>query len=157
MKRVVRIVWISALSGLAFLSACLSSRGLTRAERKKLIQERDSIERSIANLPPVDTLYPVREEYYFLMNRLDSIDFRLGKDVDLAKNIRSRELQSRMDVLYRTKHQVEYARVYGSPEMMEGYYRSQAAYLQELEDSIQIIQKELRLLENTNMESEPRH
>ena len=45
MKKVVRTVWIGALSGLAFLAACCTTKGgLTRAERKQLIKERDSIQ-----------------------------------------------------------------------------------------------------------------
>ena len=44
MKKVVRTVWIGALSGLAFLAACCSQNGLTRKERKQLIKERDSIQ-----------------------------------------------------------------------------------------------------------------
>lgn len=43
MKKVVRTVWIGLLSGLAFLVACTSSNGLTRAEKKQLKAERISI------------------------------------------------------------------------------------------------------------------
>ena len=48
MKKVVRSIWICALSGLAFLGACCSSRGLSRAEKKKLMKERDAIEQTLA-------------------------------------------------------------------------------------------------------------
>ena len=44
MKKVVRTVYIGALSGLAFLAACCSQNGLTRKERKQLVKERDSIQ-----------------------------------------------------------------------------------------------------------------
>ena len=44
MKKVVRTVWIGALSGLAFLAACCSTKGLSKAERKQLMHERDSIQ-----------------------------------------------------------------------------------------------------------------
>ena len=40
MKKVVRTVWISLLSGLAFLVACTCQNKLTRAEKKQLKQER---------------------------------------------------------------------------------------------------------------------
>ena len=44
MKKVVRTVWIGALSGLAFLAACCSTKGLSKAEKEKLARERDSIQ-----------------------------------------------------------------------------------------------------------------
>ena len=40
MKKVVRTVWISLLTGLAFLVACTTPKGLTRAEKKQLKAER---------------------------------------------------------------------------------------------------------------------
>ena len=101
MKKVVRIVWIGALSGLAFLTACFSWRGLSKAEKKKLVEERDTIERTLAATPAEDTtsmIYlAIQEKRYGLMNRLDSINFKLGEDVDVARNVRRRELQLRID------------------------------------------------------------
>ena len=44
MKKVVQTVWICALTGMAFLAACCTSKGLTRAERKQLKHDRDSIQ-----------------------------------------------------------------------------------------------------------------
>ena len=46
MKKVVRTVWVSLLSGLAFLVACASPNGLSRAEKKQLKAERAAIIRS---------------------------------------------------------------------------------------------------------------
>lgn len=43
MKKVVRSVWICALTGLAFLAACISQNGLTRAQRRHLTKERDAL------------------------------------------------------------------------------------------------------------------
>lgn len=43
MKKIVRTVWISALSGLAFLVACTSQNKLSRAEKKQLKQERTEL------------------------------------------------------------------------------------------------------------------
>lgn len=47
MKKITRTVWVGILSGLALLTACFSSKGLTKAERNQLVQERDSIQRVI--------------------------------------------------------------------------------------------------------------
>lgn len=58
MKKIVRIVWISALSGLAFLAACCTQNGLTRKERKQLLKEREQVEMELANYE-----YPSEEIY----------------------------------------------------------------------------------------------
>jgi hypothetical protein len=124
MKKVVRMVAIGALSGLAFLTACFGSRGLSRAERKKLMAERDTVEQALAETPMVDTSTMGFVEFqsmrYSLMNKLDSINFRLGEDVNSARNIRRRELQLRLDAVSKDLFDFENAVIYGSPEMLEG-------------------------------------
>ena len=47
MKKIVRTVWISLLTGLAFLAACTTHNRLTKAERKQLKSERTSIEEAL--------------------------------------------------------------------------------------------------------------
>ena len=43
MKKVVRSVWIGALTGLAFLAACTTQNGLTRAQIRRLNKDRDAL------------------------------------------------------------------------------------------------------------------
>ena len=48
MKKLVRTVYIGALSGLAFLAACCTTKGLSKAEKKQLEHDRDSIQQILA-------------------------------------------------------------------------------------------------------------
>ena len=161
MKKVVRIVWISALSGLAFLGACCSSRGLSRAEKKKLVKERDAIEKALAQELSFkeDTGYwdfvVERAERYELMNKLDSINFRLGEDVDLAKNVHRRELQGHLDTLYYSLYNFDNALVYGPPDDMDSYYDERAGIRRAMVADIKNTKKELELLDQTEMEQNP--
>ena len=161
MKKVVRIVWISALSGLAFLGACCSSRGLSRAEKKKLVKERDAIEKALAQELSFkeDTGYwdfvVERAERYELMNKLDSINFRLGEDVDLAKNVHRRELQGHLDTLYFSLYNFDNALIYGPPDDMDSYYDERAGIRRAMVADIKNTKKELELLDQTEMEQNP--
>ena len=128
MKKVVRTVWIGALSGLAFLAACCSTRGgLTKAERKQLIKERDSIQQilsrregsTIYGTPEIMAQYKL--ENYRLQCELDSINSRLGEDVDLEKSAQRYQLQLRINELRQVISQRESSCIYGSPEVMEEY------------------------------------
>ena len=158
MKKTIRIVWISVLSGLAFLAACCGSRGLSRAERKKLVKERESIEKTLAEMPVPDSgrvvnYYKLQEERYGLMNKLDSINFRLGEDIDLAKNVRRRELLLRLDSLDYAQYIFDNTVVYGPPEGMdESYYARRAFEQSEINKGIQETKKELELLDQLEME-----
>ena len=86
MKKVVRTVWIGALSGLAFLAACCTTKGgLTKAERKQLMKERDSIQ-EILKMREMAAVYGSPEiiqayglETLRLRNQLDSINYKLGE------------------------------------------------------------------------------
>ena len=161
MKKVVRIVWISALSGLAFLGACCSSRGLSRAEKKKLVKERDAIEKALAQELSFkeDTGYwdfvVERAERYELMNKLDSINFRLGEDVDLAKNVHRRELQGHLDTLYFSLYNFDNALIYGPPDDMDSYYDERVGIRRAMVADIKNTKKELELLDQTEMEQNP--
>ena len=161
MKKVVRIVWISALSGLAFLGACCSSRGLSRAEKKKLVKERDAIEKALAQELSFkeDTGYwdfvVERAERYELMNKLDSINFRLGEDVDLDKNVHRRELQGHLDTLYFSLYNFDNALIYGPPDDMDSYYDERAGIRRAMVADIKNTKKELELLDQTEMEQNP--
>lgn len=148
MKKVVRTVWIGALSGLAFLAACCSQNGLTRKERKQLVKQRDSIQEiltrregaAVYGSPEIIARYGA--ETYRLRSQLDSINYKLGEDVDLEKSARRVALQDRIVELQAALQRREGACVYGSPEIIEEYGRE----TQRMRDEIQAIRKELREL-----------
>ena len=148
MKKVVRTVWIGALSGLAFLAACCSTKGLSKAERKQLIKERDSIQdiltrregAAVYGSPEIIARYGL--ETYRLQNQLDSINAKLGEDVDLEKSARRLALQERIADLQAAWQRREGACVYGSPEIIEEYGKE----TQRMRDELQAVKKELREL-----------
>ncbi len=149
MKKVVRIVWIGALSGLAFLAACCSSKGLTRKERKQLVKARDSIQ-EVLKMREMAAVYGSPEiianygaETYRLRCQLDSINARLGEDVDLEKSARRVALQERIAELQAALQRREGACVYGSPEIIQAYGRE----TQRLRDEVEAVRKELRELD----------
>ena len=143
MKKVVRTVYIGALSGLAFLAACCSQNGLTRKERKQLVKERDSIQEiikkremaAVYGSPEIIQNYGL--ETMRLRTHLDTINYRLGEDVDLEKSaqqlkekemkvekaMKISELRQRLETLQNTIRERESACVYGSPEIIEEYGR----------------------------------
>ena len=146
MKKIVRTVWISALSGMAFLTACCTSKGLTRSERKQLVKERDSIQ-EILKMREMAAVYGSPEvlanyaaETYRLRSQLDSINYKLGEDVDLEKSARRVELQERIAELQAALQRREGACVYGSPEIIEEYGRE----TQRMRDEVEALRKELR-------------
>ena len=144
MKKVIRIVWISALSGLAFLTACWTHNGLTKKERKQLTEERVALERELKDrysfiekyqLDDIEEVrgdayasYEYKKDVYALQNRLDSINFRLGDSIDLDRNIRRRQILQRIDSLGYLVNDNDSACVYGPPPgMYEEYDKKQAA------------------------------
>ena len=152
MKKVVRTVWISALSGLAFLAACCSTKGLSKAEKKQLEQDRDSIQEiltrregaAVYGSPEIIARYGV--ENYRLQNQLDSINAKLGEDVDLEKSARRLALQERIADLQAALQRREGACVYGSPEVIEEYGKE----TQRMRDELEATRKELRDLNEPN-------
>lgn len=148
MKKVVRTVWIGTLSGLAFLAACCSAKGLSKAERKQLERERDSIQdiltrregAAVYGSPEIIANYAA--ETYRLRSQLDSINYKLGEDVDLEKSARRVALQERIAELQAALQRREGACVYGSPEIIEEYGRE----TQRMRDEITAIRKELKEL-----------
>lgn len=85
MKKVVRTVWISVLSGLAFLVACNCQNKLTRAERKQLKAERTALMEQIKQTHEEAIVYDnpdqvmiVKRNELELRNRLEEINIRLG-------------------------------------------------------------------------------
>ena len=160
MKKIVRIVWIGTLTGVAFLAACCSPKGLTRAEKKQLKRDRDSIQQILDMhwmSTPEDN--PVaKAEFEAEANRLqyqiDTINYRLGKDVDVEKSKQLLEesqqqveqskqdaedgnqyasLQQRIDELRKAIQLREGACVYGSPEVIKNYGKKTQEMKEELE------------------------
>ena len=140
MKKIVRTVWIGALSGLAFLAACCSQNGLTRKERKQLVKERDSIQEILTGREGA-VIYGTPEimarraaDTYRLQSQLDSINAKLGEEVDLEKSARRVALQERIVELQQALQQREGACVYGSPEIIEEFGKETQRMRQEVED-----------------------
>ena len=150
MKKVVRTVWIGVLSGLAFLVACASSNGLTRKERKQLKHDRDSIQ-EVLNMHEMAAVYGspeiianYRAETYRLQYELDSINHRLGKDIDMEKSKQRYALQKQLAELQKALQRREGACVYGSPEVIQRFGEETRRMRQEAED----LEKQIRELDN---------
>lgn len=148
MKKIARTVWIGALSGLAFLTACADSKGLSRQERKQLMKERDDIRELLRAREGADiygspeVMDRFRVETYRLQNQLDSINAKLGVEVDLERSARRLDLQERLAKLRAVLLEREQACVYGSPEIIEEYGRETGRIRGEVEG----LEKELREL-----------
>lgn len=148
MKKVVRTVCIGVLSGLAFLAACTTTNGLSRKERKQLIKERDAIQGILARRegaavygsPEIIARYGA--ETYRLRSQLDTINAKLGVNVDLEKSARRVALQERIVELQEALQRREGACVYGSPEIIEEYGRE----TQRMREEMQGLKKQLKEL-----------
>lgn len=93
MKKIVRTVWISILSGLAFLVACTTTKGLSRAERKQLKAERVEILNQIDQqrqesdgVEDITAMMGYRNTELQLRERLCQIDSLLGNNEALVDN-----------------------------------------------------------------------
>lgn len=147
MKKVVRTVWIGVLSGLAFLSACCSSNGLSRKERRQLVKERDSIQ-EILNMREMAAVYGSPDVIAFygaenarLQYELDSINHRLGKEVDMEKSKQRMALKKQLAELQQALQYREGACVYGSPEVIQRYGEETRQLRQQVEELRQQIQE----------------
>ena len=152
MKKVVRTVWISALSGLAFLAACCSTKGLSKAEKKQLERERDSIQdiltrregAAVYGTPEIIANYAA--ETYRLRSKLDSLNYKLGEDVDLERSARRVALQEHIAELQAAIQRREGACVYGSPEIIQEYGKE----TQRMRNEVDALRKELKDLNSNN-------
>ena len=135
---------------MAFLAACCTSKGLTRAERKQLKHDRDSIQ-EILKMREMSAVYGSPEiiadysaETARLRYQLDSINQRLGKkDVDLEKSKPRSDLEQRLAELKRNLQRREGACVYGSPEVIQRYGEETNRLRQEIEN----VEKQLQELD----------
>ena len=148
MKKIVRTIWVGALSGMALLTACCGQKGLSRQERKQLLKERNNIQEilkareheCVYGSPEVMDRY--QAEHYRLQNKLDSINAKLGQEVDLEKSARRVKLQEQIASLRAVLMERESSCVYGSPEVIEEYGRETNRLRGEMEK----LEKELREL-----------
>ena len=136
MKKVVRTVWISLLSGLAFLVACTSSKGLSRSEKKHLKEERTAIIAEIDQkrqesqiVEDAGIMLRFRDNELGLRQRLGEINELLGDDEAKADNekqigIIHNEMDSLVAVLEKDR---EHPLLYGVPI-------EDPTYLQRLKD-----------------------
>ncbi len=149
MKKVVRKIWIGTLSGLAFFTACCGQKGLSRQERKQLIKERNNIQEilkeressCVYGSPEVLERYSL--ETYRLRNKLDSINAKLGENIDLEKNARRLKLREQLSDLRATLKERESSCVYGSPEIIEEYRRE----TDRLRDQVMKVEQALKELD----------
>ena len=93
MKKIVRTVWISLLTGLAFLAACTCTKGLSRSEKKQLIAERnvlmEQIEKNqekvnLSNDP--DAVLKLKLDEIDLRKQVNDINVRLKDDEARERN-----------------------------------------------------------------------
>ena len=86
MKKFTRTIWIGILSALAFLGACNSHTGLTKAERAQLVKERDSIQEIITRRESScvygspEIIQQYGQETRRLRDQLNEINTRLEED-----------------------------------------------------------------------------
>ena len=145
---------------MAFLVACCSTKGLTRAEKKQLKRDRDSIQQildmhwmsSIEDGNPVDSA-EFKLESDRLQYQIDSINYRLGKRVNIDESKQLLEnskqkvemyndrnfLVKRIEELRTALQMRESACVYGSPEVMEKYGKK----TQEMRNELKALENQL--------------
>mgnify|MGYP003321112290 CR=1 FL=1 len=111
MKKVVRIVWISLLSGLAFLAACVSNHNSSKGSKFETLYGSPEVDAPVAN----------QEEINEMNARLDRIEQRINEMKGPDKNERRKQLQQQLDSISEILHRREGACIYGSPEVMERY------------------------------------
>lgn len=96
MKRIIRIVWISALTGLAFLVACTSQNRMSRQERKELKNKRALIEQELSKFQ--DQEYLQWEEGLLQAEPGDDISVQMKNLQTLSRN-NQEEIELRKQLL----------------------------------------------------------
>ena len=131
MKKVVRIVWISLLSGLAFLVACVGNKNSSKGNKFETLYGSPEVEAPVAN----------QKEINEMNARLDRIEQRINEMKGPDKQSRREQLQQQLDSISNILKRREGACIYGSPEVMEKYrnetnrLKTEAAEIQkQLED-----------------------
>lgn len=129
MKKVVRTVWISLLSGLAFLVACSCQNKLSRAEKKQLKQERavilDQIEKAKQEAivySDAEKVMAAKQDELAYRSRLDEINTLLrDKQAALDNNNEIGKINQEIDSLKQVIRANIPPCVYGPPVNDPGY------------------------------------
>ena len=130
MKKVVRTVWISLLSGLAFLVACSCQNKLTRAEKKQLKAERTAIIEQIEQKQQEAAVYEspeqvmtVKQDELELRSRLGEINAMLGdKKASLENDNQIGKINQQIDSLQKVYDEsINIPLLYGPPVNDPGY------------------------------------
>jgi hypothetical protein len=130
MKKIVRTVWISILSGLAFLVACTCTKGLTRSEKKQLKAERTAIMTQIdqkrlesQTVEDPGIMMSYKDAELQLRQRLNEINSLLRDEQAANENIQQMgNLNAEMDSLQQVIDQsTRIPCVYGPPTNDPGY------------------------------------
>lgn len=87
MKKIVRVVWISVLTGLAFLVACTSQHKLSKQEAKRIEQEKKELRERRSQI--VERLNQFQTSEYY---QWETDLFNLNSDMDIG--VRLRDLDS---------------------------------------------------------------
>ena len=144
---------------MAFLAACCSTKGLTKAEKKQLKRDRDSIQEILdlhGMAAPEDDPVAIAEyklDSMLIQYQIDSIDYRLGKKVDIEESKQQLEqkkqavemskkrsaLMERIEELRVALQRREGACVYGSPEVIKEYGKK----TQEIRDELKGLEEQL--------------
>ena len=137
MKKVVRTVWISMLTGLALLVACHSQNHLSRSEKKQLKAERAAIEAEIAQ-PMADMSLNEQLDYKMWelsrLERIHEINAILGdKDESLKSEAAMNQVNDDIVTIQKAIQGTIPSLLYGPPaisgpklELMNEYERLQS-------------------------------
>lgn len=131
MKKVVRTVWISLLSGLAFLAACTGIKNSVKDNKFEALYGSPEVNAPAANQESIDEMNA----------RLDRIEQRINEMKNPDGQDRRAQLQQQLDSINNILKRREGACIYGSPEVMEKYrnetlrlHREASKIQKELED-----------------------
>ena len=166
MKKVVRTVWNSLLTGLAFLVACTTTKGLTRAEKKQLKAERAELVAQIEQHAAIQAgdqkaLLNLKEEERDLRERLYLIDDKLRqfdeREQDAAELYRvNNEIDSLRKVINDLENNVIEPCVYGPPPVDEPVPMGEKEQQRrELTDRLQMLQNTIRRREGACVYGSP--
>ena len=165
MKKVVRTVWISLLSGLAFLVACTTPKGLSRAEKKQLKAERAELVTRIEQQTNTFSDDPtimlgIKQEELQLRERLQYIDYQLRapeevftQDANQIANV-NYEIDSLNKVIKDMETEIPPC-VYGPPADDPIYLNDKDQRRQELTDRLEALRVTIRRREGACVYGSP--
>lgn len=164
MKKVVRTVWISLLSGLAFLVACTTPKGLSRAEKKQLKAERAHLVALLEENAGIDCDDPksciaLRQEEYGIREQISAIDYQLHNDEGGAENLSrmaelSKEIDSINQVIADMENEIPPC-VYGPPADDPIYLNEKEQHRQELSERLEALRVTIRRREGACVYGSP--